>query len=145
MSESPSQISPEEEIKILEQQLEQKKHALEAQQPEVGKTEKDVLHDVLHENMEAIQNPQDDSQKKTSILAPTAQQTVMANSTAKDLQETDHQQQIHALVEIAISKGLVDAVETARHMGNPHLLDDFHDAVVDSYYQKILEHRGIAQ
>lgn len=54
-------------------------------------------------------------------------------------QEKQHEQEIEALVQIAFEQGIAAAIETAKAKNNPHLLDDFHDAVIDRFYQKLVE------
>jgi hypothetical protein len=142
MSEIPQQLTPEQEIKILEQQLAEKKRALETL-PEVKKPEKQLFHEVVREHMETIRKPQDDTAKKTFVFRPSAKQTDDAKKKADDLKETEHKEQVESLVEIALSKGIVDAVETARHLNDPHLLDDFHDAIVDVYFDKLVAAREV--
>ncbi len=54
-------------------------------------------------------------------------------------QEKQHTPEIEALIQIAFEKGIAAAIEAARAKNDPHLLDDFHDALIDRFYQKLIE------
>jgi metal-responsive CopG/Arc/MetJ family transcriptional regulator len=45
-----------------------------------------------------------------------------------------HQRQILELLQIAQNKGILNAIAIIRHLDDPHLEDDFHDALV-KYFQ----------
>ncbi len=59
-------------------------------------------------------------------------------------QETQHAPEIEALIAIAFEKGLSEAIKEAESKNDPHLLDDFHDALIDRFYQKLVEAGKIA-
>ena len=59
-------------------------------------------------------------------------------------QETQHAPEIEALIQIAFEKGIGEAIEEAKAKNDPHLLDDFHDALIDRFYQKLIEAGKIA-
>lgn len=54
-------------------------------------------------------------------------------------QEKQHTPEVEALVQIAFEKGIAAAIEVTRAKNDPHLLDDFHDALIDRFYQKLVE------
>ena len=54
-------------------------------------------------------------------------------------QEKQHTPEIEALIQIAFEKGISEAIEAAKAKNDPHLLDDFHDALIDRFYQKLIE------
>ena len=54
-------------------------------------------------------------------------------------QEKQHTPEIEALIQIAFEKGIESAIEAAKAKNDPHLLDDFHDALIDRFYQKLME------
>lgn len=54
-------------------------------------------------------------------------------------QEKQHEPEIEALIQIAFDKGIAAAIEAAKAKNDPHLLDDFHDALIDRFYQKLVE------
>lgn len=54
-------------------------------------------------------------------------------------EEKQHAPEIEALIQIAFEKGISAAIEAAKAKNDPHLLDDFHDALIDRFYQKLVE------
>lgn len=104
-------ISPEEEIKQLEKKLEEKKHELE----ESGKEYKpqEAAKEVIKEYSAG---------QATPAPAPPNTQAI-----TNKLQNEPHARQVEELLNIAQKKGIVEAVNVARHLDNPHLLDDLHD------------------
>lgn len=133
---TPLEKTPEleEEIRELEEKLEAKKHALEEVEK---KEEKEVFGEVLKEHVEAVQ-------KKIASLPP-SQQTAATQHRADTLNEEEHSEQVAALVEIALTRGILHAVQVAQRLKNPHILDDFHDALVDRYYEKLVLSRVITK
>ena len=59
-------------------------------------------------------------------------------------QEKQHAPEIEALIQIAFDKGIAKAIEEAKAKNDPHLLDDFHDALIDQFYKKLVEAGKIA-
>lgn len=91
--------------------------------PEAGKK---ILEEAVRER---IQNAQ-------SI--PLSQQQVVAQS-AQQIKAQPKERHIELLTQMAFDKGVVEAVEVAKKMDNPYLLDEFHDALVDELYNKLIE------
>jgi len=121
-----------EEIKWLEEQLEAKKKELAI--GGVEKPEKEMVREVI----------KDVAAKKPQLL-PT--QSVLSDDAAKkaayNLKEKEHQQIIEGLISLAFAQGLAIAVKAVNHLKNPHLLDEFHDALADKYYEKLLAARKL--
>jgi len=59
-------------------------------------------------------------------------------------QEKQHTPEIEALIQIALDSGINKAIEVAKAKNDPHILDDFHDALIDRFYQKLVEAGKIA-
>jgi len=66
-----------------------------------------------------------------------------AQKAAYALKEKEHQQIVERLIGLAFAQGLAIAVKAANHLKNPHLLDEFHDALADKYYEKLLAARKL--
>lgn len=47
--------------------------------------------------------------------------------------------QIKVLSDIAFEKGLDAAIEEAKKLNNPYILDEFHDVLVGEFYKKLIE------
>lgn len=143
MSEQESIQSLEEELRVLEEKLAARKVGGE------GKEEKDVFRDVLKEHVESAketaekQMAAENTDSVKTLGAPLVTHGAHAQQKADDLREKEHHEQMEALVEIALTKGILEAVRVARHLGNKHLLDDFHDILVDEYYDKLIQARKV--
>lgn len=145
MPEQESLKTLEEEIRALEEKLAVRKAG------DTGAEEKALFRDVLKEHVESAK----ESVEKQAAAEPTFpakpvpatpphDYAAQAKSKADDLREEEHRDQVEALVDIALTKGVLEAVRVARHLGNPHLLDDLHDMLVDEYYEKLLAARKIS-
>lgn len=134
-----------EEIQALEAKLAEKKHALEEGGAAEQQPEKEVFREVLREHIEGVKESVSPSTPSVTTPIPAVSQAadLAAKAEADRIREEDHHKQIEALVEIAVTRGIVSAVGVARHLQNPHLLDDFHDALVDEYYDKLTNARII--
>ena len=117
---------------MLEERLNAKK--MELASGAENKAEKEVFKDVVKEI-----NPQDFPQ----VVSASSSSDDDAIKRAHVLEEKEHSEIVDSLIADAMSKGLAHAIKTANAMRNPHLLDDFHDALADKYYEKLLEARKI--
>ena len=120
MNTSPEQpfSSPQEEIAWLRDQLETKTKN-EGREPT---PRKEAAKEMLYEAIEKAPKPlgtyaltDDDTHKKT-----------------KAIKEEEHHEQIGELMAIAEEKGILSALKVARGLNNPHLLDDFHDHLIET-------------
>ena len=50
---------------------------------------------------------------------------------AESMEQEEHHEQIDELMAIAQEKGIISALKVARSIGNPHILDDFHDHLIE--------------
>ncbi|HEY4497343.1 MAG TPA: hypothetical protein VJC20_01125 [Candidatus Paceibacterota bacterium] len=131
----PQQESVQEQIKWLQEQLEAKQKEL-AQTGE-QKHERDILKEVVR----------DISAEKIFPGTPPTAVSLSDDDTikkAQELQEKEHEHIIEELVAIALTKSIFSAIAVAKKLKNPHLLDDFHDALVDHYYDKLIQARKIS-
>ncbi|MBI2507225.1 MAG: hypothetical protein HYW09_01275 [Candidatus Niyogibacteria bacterium] len=107
-----------EEIKVLRQKLAEKQEELSKSGNESGpeSAAKEVIkeysdHAAPAQNMQTA----DDQQTQKAI---------------QKLKNEPHAEQVGELLNIAKKNGIIKAVEVAKHLKNPHLLDDFHDSLV---------------
>lgn len=61
---------------------------------------------------------------------------------AKELAKFSPSEQVGALVALVFEKGLKEAISVAEALNNPAILDEFHDILIDHYYQILIE-KGI--
>jgi hypothetical protein len=76
-------------------------------------------------------------QKMPSFAAPK-----VVRDEAKEIAKFPTTQQVGTLVSLVFDKGLHQAISVARALNNPAILDEFHDILVDRYYQILIE-KGI--
>lgn len=87
--------------------------------------QKEILREAVSERIGTVQ--------------PIASQQQIAVQVAQKLKDEPKERQIQLLTAMAFEKGVVEAVEVAKNLDNPYLLDEFHDALVDEYYKKLVE------
>jgi len=52
-------------------------------------------------------------------------------------------QQVGALVSLVFEKSLNEAIQVAKELNNPAILDEFHDILADRYYKELIEKKII--
>jgi poly-D-alanine transfer protein DltD len=77
--------------------------------------------------------------ERMAMVQPAIGQQQVAAQTAQKLKDQPKDRQIQLLTELAFEKGVVEAVEVAKNLDNPYLLDEFHDALIDEFYKKLVE------
>jgi hypothetical protein len=141
MAEGQKQFSPEEEIRELERKLAEKKRELaEGGAPE--KEEKEVFREVLKSHIEASKPAEAPA---PAVSAPSVGHILtddMAKKTDNVAQKNAREEQIRALIEIALTRTIQDAVKVAQK-STPYLVDELHDHLVDDYYQKLVDSRKL--
>jgi len=111
----------QEEIKALEQMLNEKKKEF-AESGTEFKPES-AAKEVVKEYASAA------APAPASVQAPAGDADAL-KKIADSFQNEPHAKQIDELMNIAGKHGISNAVEVAKHLKNPHLLDDFHDRLV---------------
>lgn len=76
--------------------------------------------------------------QKTPDFAP----PVATRDEVKEISNLEPSQQVGALISLVFEKGLLRAVSLAQALNNPAILDEFHDILVDRYFQILIE-KGI--
>jgi hypothetical protein len=94
--------------------------------------QKEILKEVVSEKI-----------AETPSISPVSQQVVQ-QATVK-LKDEPKERQIELLVQMTFDKGVVEAVEIAKNLDNPYLLDEFHDALVDHLYSKLVAEGKLKQ
>ncbi len=122
--------SAEQEIRALEQRLEEKKRAL-AEQGTVARPEKEIFRDVVREHMEfAAPSAVPPVSHVKAPLPPVAGQSAVQDDAVQNL------------VAQALSGSIASAMDRA-YRESPYLVDALHDRLVDEYYDKLLALRKI--
>lgn len=110
----------------------EKKRAEALGQPEFK--EKEL---TLEKQKEILRQAVSERIQKTQPV-PTAQQQVAVQK-VQQIKAESKERQIQLLTDLAFEKGIPHAIEVAKRLENPFLLDEFHDALVDELYNKLIE------
>lgn len=57
----------------------------------------------------------------------------------EEISKFEPSQQVGCLISLVFEKGLTKAISLARALDNPAILDEFHDTLVDRYYEMLIE------
>lgn len=128
------------EIAELEKKLEEKKRLAEISGIEVS-PEKEVFKEAVKEHI---------AEKRAQISASLPPEQMQAKqqqiaSDADKLKEMAEQKQLEELINIASSKGPLEAVHIAENLKNPRLVDDLHDYLTDELYGHLVENRKLKE
>lgn len=108
-----------ERLKKIEEQLENKEVPEELKEKEIKEEIKRYLKKL---------------QEMPDIASP-----VSDRDEAKEINKLEPSQQVGALVSLVFEKGLAHAISVVRTLGNPAIIDEFHDTVVDRYYETLVK------
>lgn len=137
--EKPKQLR--EEIEALETILREKKRELEAKGEQ--RDGKELIREAVQEHIERAAEmpppPVSSLPNAQPLPSLTPSEPSQLQPVDDPLAGLDHREQIEELAAIAFSKGIVEAVNVARRANNPHLLDEFHDALVDRLYDYLVQ------
>jgi len=125
---APAGKSVEDEIFDLEKKLAEKRAML-------GQEKQKPLEQVIGQEKA---KPQTTTQPATSS-APVSPSQEPAKEKAKELKRYEKTQQLKGLIDIAFQKGVSYAVQVAREMDNPFLLDELHDVMVDELKKELID------
>jgi DNA-binding protein H-NS len=128
-----------EEIEQIEQQLAQKRQELlEKQQAgEIEKMpdDKEMLHKIIGEKIHSgAQSPQSTQTQTDDDAKFPSFPTDVPSYLYPNLQG-----KVQSLVNTAFIDSIQTAVQNARDLNNPALMDAFHDALVDQLYEQLIE------
>lgn len=117
----------EKKISSAEQEIEMlRKRIAELESVAAGKERHEIIKEAIKEHREKIpeQVLSQDYQMPREHLEQHAKRI-------SDLsQEPEHQRHIHELLRIADEKGVLNAISIVEKINDPHLEDDFHDALI---------------
>ena len=134
-------MSPEEEIKKLEQQLEQKKSEL-AKTEVSPQEEKEMLREVLKEHIETLRPSASSAAPTPTPIIPPPAALTPADTQTRIKQGEQDEATVRRLVEKAMTGTIEDAVKEAEKI-SPYMVDELHDHLVDDMYDKLISLRKI--
>lgn len=131
----------EKEIETLSQKLEEKKSLLAKEQKFLPQEKKEIVtKEVIREHLEKTPIIPISSRKKISI---TPQILPSGKISLKDLKKFPKEKQLEILISLALFHSLSQAVSLAKQLADPFLLDEFHDLLVDRFYQELVKRNKI--
>ncbi len=119
--------SLEEEIKRIKLEIEKKKE-MEGEHPLSKEREEQFTSEVFKEHIEKY--PPEELGEKYRINKQEKEEHF------NKLAPEEDDRKIEGLLKIADTKGVVNAFEICKKLGNPHLLDDFHRMLVEWWKNK---------
>ena len=131
---TPGEALPE-EIKELEQMLEEKKRALAERGEE--REHKEVFREAFKEKYSGEFKVAPPPPLPPPPRPPAAKPQDAAARSARE-------EEIQTLIRISFEKGVRAAADIAKRE-NPWLLDELHDRLIDEYYQKLVQAKQIQE
>jgi len=93
---------------------------------EIGpEKEKEILKEVVSEHIREAQEVTASNQRITQNV--------------NQIKNQPKERQIQFLIDLALEKGISDAVNTAKSLDNAYLLDELHDALTDNLYHRLVK------
>ncbi len=111
------------EIAILEERIHQLKEVLKEKMPE----EKEVLRQIIKERI-----------TEAMPLPPSPVPPIPETARTSKKIEHDELKEVEQFVDLAFSHDIPTAVKAVLKSGNAHLIDAFHDVLVDRFYDELV-------
>jgi len=127
-------VSKKQEVLELEKKLVEKKAELSQ---EAKKTETEIIKEEEVIKQEE-KKPEKQIEKEATPAAPKSKLSSKIQNQIKRLKDLDKETQIKELCKLAFSD-LDLAVSVAKGLNNAYVLDEFHDALVNELYDKLVE------
>jgi hypothetical protein len=143
MVELQEKMSPEEEIKKLEQQLEQKKRQF-AETGTNAPAEKEIFREVVREHIESLNSVPPQVPSSVEFPIPVVVVPAPEDEKARVKRQEANEATVRILVEKALTGTIEDAVKEAQILG-PYMVKELHNHLVDDMYDKLVALRKIKQ
>ena len=134
-----NQPTIEQEIAQLEQQLSEKRTALE--QGKAGSelpSEKETLHEIIGEKIQ-----RSTPQYQPALPAQPLPTTLQQDDSALSYILPELKDKVQELINVVFNKSLDEGIKEASKTNNPALIDAFHDILVDELYDMLLERKKL--
>lgn len=113
------------EIEEIKERLEKLEAKIEKEKVPAEK-EKIIKQEIKNYLQELQQTP-------SFVLPATSRDNV------EEISKFEPSQQVGFLISLVFEKGLAKAIGVAQALNNPAILDEFHDTLVDRYYEMLIE------
>ena len=107
----------------------------------VEKLEAQLRKEQVPEDKERMVKQEIKSYLEELQQVPSSAAPVATRDETDEITKFEPDQQIGALVSLTFDKSLKEAILVARELNNPAILDEFHDILVDRYYDMLVEKR----
>ncbi len=132
------EIGPEKDLSAKEPKeypgIEELKKRLERLETQLKKERASIPEEKEKIVKQEIKNYLREIQQTPSFAAPPT-----TRDEAKEIEKLLPSQQVGALVSLVFERGLPEAISVAQALNNPAILDEFHDTLVDRYYEILIE------
>ncbi|MCX6736642.1 MAG: hypothetical protein NTW73_00930 [Candidatus Parcubacteria bacterium] len=127
------------EFDKLVNRFEARRHDLE-KVPGEKTPEKEILKEVIKEEIDkAMVNMPEQPSSDFYTSPPSDTQATNIDNNQTDINpDSEIEQFLDELCDVAVSKGVVVSVTLARKSGNPYLIDALHDKLVGKLYQELV-------
>ncbi|EKD46342.1 MAG: hypothetical protein ACD_68C00026G0005 [uncultured bacterium] len=116
---------------------EQKPNEIEVHQKAIEELKVEL--EERERNFQEMQTAKETEAPKKST--PTDDQTDKSQKTVSAQTPTTGSDQVNQLMQIALTKGLNEAISQAKKTNDPYLIDELHDVLVRELYQRLLEQK----
>lgn len=125
--------------KILEEKTEGVKKEIEELKARIEKLESKIEGEKNVEEREKLIKQEIEAYLKELQKLPPFAAPKKVRDEAKEIAKFSKDQQVGALIALVFEKGLKEAISVAQALNNPAILDEFHDVLIDRFYQTLIE------
>ncbi len=119
------------EIEVLRERVEKLEAQLKKEMPAIPEEKERIVKQEIKEYLQELQQ------------TPTTAAPLAARDEVDEIKKFPSNQQVGALISLVFEKGLPEAIAVAKNLNNPAIMDEFHDILVDRYYQTLIEKKII--
>lgn len=123
----------------FDSQIESSRLELEQLKEKIKKLEAQLEKETMPAEKEKIVKQEIKNYFQEITKTPSFSSSTKVRDEAKEIEKFSKPEQIGALISLVFEKGLKYAVGVAKNLNNPAILDEFHDTLVDRYYQILIE------
>ena len=132
---SPSEIELKKEIPSKDYP------EIEELKARIGKLEAQLKKERVSEEKEKIVKQEIKSYLRKLQQTPTFATPPATRDEVEEIVNLEPSEQVGALVSLVFEKGLPKAISVAKAINNPAILDEFHDTLIDHYYEMLIERK----
>jgi len=122
--EKEKSIEEKSEIRELEKRIELLEARLENEKEQEEKEA--IVKQEIRNYLQELQTPK--------FVSP-----ISVRNEAEEIAKFPLSQQVSSLISLVLEKGLDEAISIAKALDNPAVLDEFHDVLVDRYYDELVK------